>query len=86
MIDSVVGGQILSAVADDNMTIIVGIIIVAIITWVVTVFGLPLFHTYERYAWAPQMAVVFILIGVAGPNFDVHYASEGNSATIAGDR
>ncbi|RDW69762.1 nucleoside transporter family protein [Coleophoma cylindrospora] len=86
MIDSVIGGQILSAVANNNMTVIVGIIIVAVITWVVTVFGLPLFHVYERYAWAPQMAVVFILIGVAGPNFDVTYASSGNSATVIGDR
>jgi ABC-type glucose/galactose transport system permease subunit len=48
LLDCVIGGQMLSAVADNNMSIIVGIIIVAIITWVVTVIGLPIFHIYER--------------------------------------
>ena len=49
MIDCLVGGQILSAVADGKMTVIVGIIIVAIITLIVVVFGMSIFHIYERY-------------------------------------
>lgn len=48
MIDSVVSGQILSAVADNNLSVVCGIIITAVITWVVTVLGLPVFHIYER--------------------------------------
>lgn len=49
MIDTVVGGQILSAVADNRLSVVCGIIITAVITWVVTVLGLPIFHVYERY-------------------------------------
>lgn len=39
----------LSAVADGKMSIVVGIIIVALVSWLVTFFGMSLFHVYERY-------------------------------------
>lgn len=48
MIDCVIGGQILSAVSGGRMTVIVGIIIVAIVTLVVAVFGMRIFQIYER--------------------------------------
>jgi purine-cytosine permease-like protein len=49
MIDAVVAGQMLSAVSPDgSLTVEVGIIIVAVITWVVTTFGIRVFHYYER--------------------------------------
>jgi purine-cytosine permease-like protein len=47
--DSIIGGQMLSAVSDSNMSIVVGIIIVSVVSWVVAVFGLAVFHVYERY-------------------------------------
>lgn len=52
MIDCLVGGQLLSAVADGQLTVVVGIIINAVITWVVVVFGMSIFHLYERYVSA----------------------------------
>lgn len=48
-IDCIVGGQILSAVSGGNMSIVVGIIIVALVSWIIVVFGLAVFHVYERY-------------------------------------
>jgi purine-cytosine permease-like protein len=48
MIDCVIGGQMLSAVSGGGMSIIVGIVIVAVISWVVAVFGIRIFHVYER--------------------------------------
>ena len=48
MIDCVIGGQILSAVSDGELTIVVGIVVVAFISWIVAVFGMSVFHTYER--------------------------------------
>ena len=48
LIDCIIGGQILSAVSGGSMTIIVGIVIVALISWVVAVFGMAIFHAYER--------------------------------------
>lgn len=48
-IDCIIGGQILSAVSGGSMSIVVGIIIVALVSWIVAVFGLAVFHVYERY-------------------------------------
>jgi purine-cytosine permease-like protein len=49
MIDAVVAGQILSAVSPNgSLTVTVGIIITGIITWLVTTFGITVFHHYER--------------------------------------
>jgi purine-cytosine permease-like protein len=49
MIDAVVAGEMLSAVSPNgSLTVVVGIIIVAIITWIVTTFGIRVFHYYER--------------------------------------
>ncbi len=47
-IDCIIGGQILSAVSGGTMSIVVGIVIVALVSWVVAVFGIKIFHIYER--------------------------------------
>jgi len=51
LIDILIAGQILSAVNGGGLTVIVGVIVSAIISLVVVVFGIRLFHTYERYAF-----------------------------------
>lgn len=87
MIDCVVGGQILSAVSPNgSMSTVVGIIIVAVITWAVTTFGISLFHHYERYAFMPQLIVISILYGVSAQRFSLASPTQGNSATQNGNR
>lgn len=89
LIDVVIAGQILSAVsANNNLSIVVGIIITAVITWLVTTFGYSIFHFYERYAWLPQLIVTMILAGVAGPKFDLYSnPSAGvDKPTLVGNR
>jgi purine-cytosine permease-like protein len=86
LIDCVVAGQILSAVSTNNMSVMVGIIIVAVIAWGITTFGYQIFHYYERWAWLPQLVVLCVLAGVAGPSFNISSASEGEGATLAGNR
>lgn len=88
MIDCVVAGQILSAVANGSMSIVVGIIIVAVIAWVITTFGYRIFHYYERWAWLPQLVVLCTLAGVAGPHFNIGSHSHGdeNPDTTIGNR
>ncbi|KAF2002063.1 purine-cytosine permease FCY21 [Amniculicola lignicola CBS 123094] len=86
LLDCVVAGQILSAVSGNSMSVVVGIVIVAIITWGITTFGYQVFHYYERYAWLPQLIVLSMLAGVAGPNFNISSKSHGDSATLAGNR
>ena len=87
LIDTVIAGQILSAVSRSHgLSVVVGIIIVAVVTWAVTTFGYQIFHYYERYAWVPQLIVLSILAGAAGPSFDLSMPSQGDGATIVGDR
>ncbi|KAG4436037.1 hypothetical protein IFR05_008469 [Cadophora sp. M221] len=87
MIDAVVAGQMLSAVSPNgSLTVQVGIVITAIITWVVTTFGIKLFHYFERYAFIPQTIVLLILAGTAGPKFDTKSSSTVEGTTLAGNR
>lgn len=69
-LNNIISGQILSAVSGGTMTTAVGIVVVALVCWLVATFGMWIFHTYERYAWIPQLLVLFVLIGCAGPHFD----------------
>ena len=72
LLDVIIAGQMLSAVSGNNdLSIVVGIIITALITWAITTFGYSIFHHYERYAWLPQLIVVMILFGSAGAKFDL---------------
>lgn len=72
ILNAVVGGQILSAVSTNGrLSVVVGIVIVCVITWLVTSFGYRIFHLYQRYAWLPQLIVICILCGTAGPHFDL---------------
>ena len=48
LIDAVIAGQILSGVADGRMPIAVGIVIVSLLSWIITTFGIRLFHIWER--------------------------------------
>jgi NCS1 nucleoside transporter family len=86
LVDCLIGGQILSAVSGGSLNVVVGIIIVALISWIVAVFGMRIFHLYERWAGLPQLIVLYILFGVAGSKFDTSVQSVGDGATFNGDR
>ena len=79
-----------------------GIIVVAIIIWVVTTFGISIYEVYERsvasplrldasdhdsrYAFVPQIIAISVLYGVSASHFDLETPSEGDPRTVAGDR
>jgi purine-cytosine permease-like protein len=87
LIDCVVAGQILSAVSPQNsLSVVVGIIIVAVMAWGITTFGYSIFHYYERWSWLPQLIVFCILAGVAGPKFDTSTPSVATDRTLIGNR
>ncbi|KAL9584776.1 MAG: hypothetical protein Q9212_001906 [Teloschistes hypoglaucus] len=87
MIDLVIAGQILSAVsAHGSMSVVVGIIVVAIIGWLISTFGISVFHTYQRYAYIPQLVAYSILYGVSSHNYDLTTPSQGNARTVIGNR
>lgn len=85
-IDGILGGQILSAVSEGTMSITVGIIVVNVVCWTVVLFGMKPFQQYERFAWLPQLLILFILIGCAGASFNTSTPSRGNASTVAANR
>ena len=87
MIDLVVAGQILSAVSSDgHLSVVVGIIVVAVISWVITTFGISIYHMYMRYAWLPQLIAISILYGVSASQFDLATPTAGDPRTRVGNR
>lgn len=87
MIDLVVAGQILSAVSSNgHLSVVVGIIVVAITTWVITTFGISIYHMYMRYAWLPQLIAISILYGVSASQFDLTTPTTGDPRTRIGNR
>ncbi|KAL4872793.1 hypothetical protein BDV12DRAFT_210135 [Aspergillus spectabilis] len=86
MMSSMVGGQILSKISDGAVSVVVGIIIVALVSLVVATFGMHIFQYYERYAWFPQLTVFCILLGSAGPEFDFNTISKGSAEQVNANR
>ncbi|KAL4875911.1 permease for cytosine/purines, uracil, thiamine, allantoin-domain-containing protein [Aspergillus karnatakaensis] len=87
LINCVVCGQILSAVSpNDSLSVAVGIVIIAVISWIIATFGIRVFHYYERFAFLPQVIVVSILFGVSSGKFDLSTPSHGDTRTVTGNR
>lgn len=87
MIGLVVAGQILSAVSSNgHLSVVVGIIIVAIISWAITTFGISIYYLYMRYAWLPQIIAFSVLYGASASHFDLAMPTGGDPRTRAGNR
>jgi purine-cytosine permease-like protein len=76
VVNVVVVGQILSAVSDYSMTIAVGCIIIAVIGYLVSVFGFALIHTFEKYSWIVTFIISCVLIGQVAQFVDPTIPSE----------
>ncbi|KAL2868027.1 purine-cytosine permease family protein [Aspergillus lucknowensis] len=87
LINCVVCGQILSAVSPNgSLPVAVGIVIIAVISWIIATFGIRIFHYYERFAFLPQIVALSILFGVSSSKFDLSTPSDGDTRTVIGNR
>ncbi|KAK0100160.1 hypothetical protein ONS95_008499 [Cadophora gregata] len=84
VVNVVVVGQILAAVSNYNMPLAVGCIIIAVISYVISIFGFALIHTFEKYSWIMTFILLIILMGEVGDKVDRSLPSEGTSLSIAG--
>lgn len=83
VVNYVVVGQILSAVSDYSMSITVGIIIIAILSYLISVFGFKLIHTFEKYSWISTFILLLVLIGQAAPHVDASAPGEDGTSGVA---
>lgn len=70
VVNLVVVGQILSAVSDYTMSITVGIVIIAVVSYVLSIFGYRIIHTYEKYSWIVTFVLLLVLTGQVAPHVD----------------
>jgi len=61
-VNVIVGAQLFNAV-NSNMPGWAGILVIAAATFLVTLFGYKIVHTYERYSWIPCLIIFLIILG-----------------------
>ncbi|PGH23532.1 hypothetical protein AJ80_02486 [Polytolypa hystricis UAMH7299] len=66
IIGCVLGGQTLSALNTDAISVNIGIVIIAILSLFISFFGYKVLHQYERYAWIPILISIIIATGCGG--------------------
>ena len=87
ILNSIVGGQTLSAVsskADGSSTLTpdVGIVVAACIALVVSFSGIRVLHYFERFFWLPTLICFLVLIGEAGTGLNgLHVAANQPKAS-----
>lgn len=64
------GGIALTAVADGAMSLVVGIIIIAVVSLIISLAGLRYILIYERYAWFVFFVIFLIIFGMSGTYAD----------------
>lgn len=81
VIDSITGGQTLSAVTDGgSLTPTVGIVIIAILALLVSFCGFKVLHFYERYAWLPAFIAIVVAVGCGGKHLKQQVSTESPTA------
>lgn len=62
----ITGGLALSAVSDGRISIAVGVVVVACVSFVFSFIGLRAILLYEKYAWIMSFIIFIIIYGMAG--------------------
>ncbi len=70
-VNVIVGAQIVTALSNGKIPNWVGILVIAILTTAVSLYGYRYVHRYERYAWVPMAIIFVILLVVAGPHMAI---------------
>ncbi|KAI8295275.1 Purine-cytosine permease FCY21 [Colletotrichum sp. SAR11_240] len=76
---SISGGLALTAVADGRISLVVGVVIIAVVSLLVSFLGLRYILIYERYAWLIYLVIFIIIFSMVGP-----YADDVTPAQVTG--
>src|SRR5438128_5552998 len=83
-VNVIIGGQLVSALTNGAVPRWAGILVIAILTTLVSIYGYRYVHRYERYAWIPMAIIFTILLVVAAPHFKIIPTPALGVAEIAG--
>src|SRR5437762_9586719 len=80
-VNVIIGGQLVAALSNGIIPLWVGILAIAILTTIVSIYGYRYVHRYERYAWIPMAIMFAILLVVAAPHLSI--VASTNTTTAA---
>ncbi|QKX60369.1 uncharacterized protein TRUGW13939_07514 [Talaromyces rugulosus] len=78
-VSCITGGLALTAVSDGRVSLVLGIIILAVVALAISFIGLKAILVYERYAWVIFFVIFMIFFGETGK-----YADNTTPATVSG--
>jgi NCS1 nucleoside transporter family len=83
-VNVIVGGQLIYSLSNHAVPLWAGVLIIAILTTLVSIYGYRYVHRYERYAWIP-LAIIFVIMLILGaPHFAIAATPAFGIAEIAG--
>jgi len=83
-VNVIIGGQLVNSLTKGAVPIWVGVLVIAILTTVVSIYGYRYVHRYERWAWIPMAIIFAILFVVAVPHMHIIPTPAYGVAEIAG--
>lgn len=83
-VSCITGGLALTAVADGHVSLVVGIIILAVVALFISFVGLNAILIYERYAWLIFFVIFMIIYGETGKYADNTTPASVTGATLSG--
>lgn len=82
-VNVIVGAQLVVALSGGAIPLWVGIIAIAILTTLVSIYGYRYVHRYERYAWIPMAVMFVIILVIAAPHFSAIPSHNAGLAEVA---
>lgn len=83
-VSCITGGLALTAVSDGRVSLVLGIVILAVVAWFISVVGLNAILVYERYAWVIFFVIFLIMFGETGRYADNTTPATATGANLAG--
>lgn len=66
LIAAIVGGQTMAAVNPGHVSVKVGIVVIIVISFVVSLLGVRALHAWERWSWIPNLIAIVVAVGCGG--------------------
>src|SRR6266700_5136807 len=82
-VNVIIGGQLVNSLTNGAIPEWLGILVIAILTTVVSIYGYRYVHRYERWAWIPMAIIFAILLVVAVPHMHIIPTPAFGAAEIA---
>lgn len=83
-VSCITGGIALTAVSDGRVSLVLGIVILAVVALVISFIGLPAILVYERYAWIIFLIIFLVIFGETGKHADNKTPPRVTGDTLSG--